>query len=291
MAYKNTQDFFHSSIDGTRLFYQSWQRVKPGTGRVMVFQHGFGEHSDRYGNLLNKFKNSDVNFYALDSRGHGRSDGKRGHVDQFQLYIDDLSDLIKMVKEKEGVQKIFLLGHSLGGVIVLQYAVQGVNQESLHALLVCSPALKVKMNLDKQIKKKAAGFLAKFFPAVTLDANLDLKYISHDQATIDAYKADPLVHGKVSFQMATNLFHLSRSIREKAGIIKVPVYLIHGSDDGIIDVEGSKELYQHLVYKNKQFKIYQGLYHELMNETPEEREKVLTDLKGFVDSIQHEKNH
>ncbi len=290
MAYKNTQDFFHSSIDGTKLFYQSWQKCKPGTGRVIVFQHGFGEHSDRYENLLGKFKNSDVNFYALDSRGHGRSDGKRGHVDQFQLYIDDLSDLVKMVKEKEGVHKIFLLGHSLGGVIVLQYAVQGINQDNLHALLVCSPALKVKMNLDKQIKKRAAAILAKFFPAVTLDANLDLKFISHDQTIIDAYKADPLVHGKVSFQMATNLFHLSRSIRDKASIIRVPVFLIHGSDDGIIDVEGSKELFQHLVYKNKQFKIYQGLYHELMNETPEEREKVLTDLKNFVDSIQHEKN-
>ncbi|MCE9500705.1 MAG: lysophospholipase [Leptospira sp.] len=288
MSYKNEESHFNSSKDGTKIFYQSWTKTKPGAGRVLVFQHGFGEHSGRYGNLLDKFKDSNVNFYALDSRGHGRSEGKRGHVDQFQNYIDDLTEFIDIVKEREKANKIFLLGHSLGGVIVLQYTIEGVNQNNLHALIVSSPAIRVKMNLERQIKKAVARVFAYIMPAVTLDAKLDVKFLSHDLGVVKAYTEDPLVHGMISFQMASNLFNLSRSIRDKAKIIRVPVLLFHGEQDGIADVEGSKELNQSLLYKNKKFKIYPGLYHETMNELPKDREIVLNDIKDFVDSIVRE---
>lgn len=283
MTYSNRQSSFQSSIDGLNIFFQSW--TKPNPEKVIVIQHGFGEHSDRYGNFLKAIENEPYSVYALDSRGHGRSDGKRGHVDQFQRYIDDLADLIRIAKHEESVSKVILLGHSLGGVIALQYATEGFNQDNLLGLIISSPALQVKMDLEKEIKKFAAEILSSIMPAVTLDANLDLKFLSHDESVIEAYKKDPLVHGKISFQMGKNLFHLAAVMNQKAHLIQVPILMIHGEADGIADVEGSKNFFKNLTTSKKELKIYSGLYHELMNELPPDREKVLKDILDFIKGL------
>ncbi|MCB1179508.1 MAG: lysophospholipase [Leptospiraceae bacterium] len=280
MSFANKQSSFQSSIDGTNIFFQSW--TKPDSKKVLVIQHGFGEHSDRYGNILSKLEKEDYNIYALDSRGHGRSDGIRGHVDQFQRYIDDLADLIRIAKKEKSVEKVTLLGHSLGGVISLQYATEGFNQDNLEKLIISSPALKVRMDFEKQVKKLAAEVLSSFLPAVTLDANLDVGFLSHDPEVIKAYQNDPLVHGKVSFQMGKNLFHLAEAMYDKAHLIQVPILIIHGEEDGIADVEGAREFFKRLTAKEKDLKVYNGLFHELMNETQSEREVVLKDVIDFL---------
>lgn len=283
MSFTNTQSNFKSSLDNKNIFFQSW--TKANAKQLLVFQHGFGEHSDRYGNLLNTLKDESISVYALDSRGHGRSEGKRGHVDQFQQYIDDLSDLIRIAKDEQKKEKVILLGHSLGGVISLQYATEGFNQDNLNGLIISSPGLKIKMDLEKEVKKFAAEFLSSFMPSVTLDANLDISFLSHDQSVIEAYKKDPLVHGKVSFQMGKNLFHLGAALMNKARLIKVPIFMTHGDADGITDCEGSKEFFANLVTPNKELKIYPGFFHETMNEIPEYREVVLNDMKKFILSL------
>lgn len=283
MSFTNKQSNFKSSLDNKNIFYQSW--TKPDSKQILVFQHGFGEHSDRYTNLINTLKNESISIYALDSRGHGRSEGKRGHVDQFQQYIDDLADLIRIAKDEQKKEKVILLGHSLGGVISLQYATEGFNQDNLLGMIISSPGLKIKMDLEKEIKKFAAEFLSSFMPSVTLDANLDLNFLSHDKSVIEAYNKDPLVHGKVSFQMGKNLFHLGAALMNKARLIKVPIFMTHGDADGITDCEGSKEFFANLTTPNKELKIYPGYFHETMNEIPEYREVVLGDMKKFILSL------
>ncbi len=283
MSYTNKQSNFKSSIDNKNLFYQSW--TKPNSKQVLVIQHGFGEHSDRYGNLLNTLNDESISIYALDARGHGRSEGKRGHVDQFQNYIDDLSDLIRIAKDEQKVEKVVLLGHSLGGVIVLQYSTEGFNQDNLSGIIASSPGLKIKMDFEKEVKKFAAQVLSSIMPSTTLDANLDLQFLSHDQSVIEAYKKDPLVHGKVSFQMGLNLFNLGSALMKKAHLLTVPIFMIHGDADGIVDCEGTKEFYSHLTTPNKEIKIYPGLFHEMMNELPKDKEIVLRDIKNFILSL------
>ncbi len=280
MSFVNKQSNFQSSIDGTNIFYQSWR--KPDSKKVLVIQHGFGEHSDRYSNIRNFIENDQFDIYALDTRGHGRSDGPRGHVDQFQRYIDDLADLIRIAKQETGVSKVNLLGHSLGGVISLQYATEGFNQDNLEKIIISSPALKVRMDLEKQVKKYAAEFLSNFFPAATLDANLDVNFLSHDKEVVKAYQNDPLVHGKISFQMGANLFHLAHAMYDKAHLIQIPILMIHGEADGIADVLGSREFFKRVTSKTRDLKVYPGLFHELMNEVKEDREKVLTDIRAFL---------
>ena len=283
MSYINKQSNFKSSLDNKNIFYQSW--TKPNPTHVLILQHGFGEHSDRYKNILDTLKDESISVYALDSRGHGRSEGKRGHVDQFQNYIDDLSDLIRIAKEEEKKQKVVLLGHSLGGVIALQYATEGFNQENLSGIIASSPGLKIKMDFEKEIKKFAAQILSSIMPSTTLDANIDLQFLSHDQSVIEAYKKDPLVHGKVSFQMGLNLFNLGSALFQKAHLISVPIFMIHGDADGITDYEGTKEFFSNLTTPNKEIKIYPGLFHEMMNELPKDKEIVLRDVKNFILSL------
>jgi len=282
MSYQHTTGSIASSHDGFELFMQKW--IPSQVRRVFVVQHGFGEHSGRYGNLLDALDGTGAAVYAIDSRGHGKTGGKRGHVDQFQNYVDDLADLIQLARKENMNDEVYLLGHSLGGVIALQYATQGTNQGNLSALILSSPGLVIHMDFGKQIKKGLAATLSRIMPAVTLDANLDLKFLSHDQAVIDAYKADPLVHGKISFQMGSNLFHVGSALFKKSEQLTVPLYLFHGESDQIVSSEGSKRLYDCAGSKDKTLKIYPNLFHETMNETLADKTKVLGDLKAWIDA-------
>lgn len=282
MAYKHATGSITSSHDGFELFMQKW--IPAQVRRVFVVQHGFGEHSGRYGNLLEALDGTGAAFYAIDSRGHGNTGGKRGHVDQFQNYVDDLADLIQLARKENMNDEVYLLGHSLGGVIALQYATQGTNQTNLSALILSSPGLVIQMDFGKQIKKGLAATLSRIMPAVTLDANLDLKFLSHDQAVIDAYKADPLVHGKISFQMGSNLFHVGSALFKKSEQLTIPVYIFHGAADQIVSAEGSKRLFECAGSKDKTLKIYDGLFHETMNEAEADKRKVLGDLKAWIDA-------
>jgi len=279
--YQQFESDFVSSHDRFKLYWQKWI-PKGDLKRVIVIQHGFGEHCGRYGNVLSTFSDTGTAFYALDSRGHGRSPGKRGHVDQFQQYVDDLADLIHMAREETKQNEVFLLGHSLGGVIALQYALQGTNQLNLRGLIVSSPALEIQMDLEKEVKKVLVTVFSSVLPSFTLDANLEIDYLSHDKKVVEDYKNDPLVHGQVSFQMAENLFLLGRAIYDKVKHLKVPIYIYQGTDDGIVSPKGSTRLHEMVASSDKTLKLYDGLYHETMNEISPEKEKVLEDLKNWV---------
>jgi len=281
VAMQHTTGSFRSSHDGFEIFRQTWLPDGPIL-RTVVIQHGFGEHSGRYGNVLEVFAGTGTAFYALDSRGHGRTGGIRGHIDQFQIYVDDLADLVSLARQESGKEKVILLGHSLGGVIALQYAIQATHQEALQALVVSSPGLMVQMDLAKSIKKAIGGALARFFPSAVVDANLELKFLSHDGGVIEAYVKDPLVHGKVSFQMATNLFNIGKVIYEKVAVLKVPIYIFHGKADGIVSYRGSELLFEKLTATDRTLKLYPDLYHETMNEASPAKEQVLADLKTWV---------
>lgn len=145
------------------------------------------------------------------------------------------------------------------------------------------------MDFKKKFKKFAADFLSKISPSLIVEAELDLRYLSHDPEVIEAYKQDPLVHGKVSLKMGAELLKIGPKLIKKANVLRCPVLILHGQEDGLVDVNGSTELYKNLIYRNKRIKVYPGLYHELMNEFPEHRDAVLNDIQTFLETIQREK--
>lgn len=280
MAYQHTQDHFFAAADYCRIFWQKW--IPEGPVRaVLIFQHGLGEHSGRYQNLLNAMQDSGVALYAMDARGHGRSEGIRGHVDPFGQYADDLHQLVQIAKEEQQVQKVFLLGHSLGAVIAADYALR--QQEELLGLILSSSGVLPYVSGYYALVKKISGVMAIFFPDLSLGSYLKLKYISHDNEVVTQYKSDPLTHGKATPSLGNALFNIHEKHFAKASGLSVPLLVFHGTDDLITDPEGSKQFYQLAGSQDKSLKLYKGLYHETMNEIPVCRVDVLKDVRRWVE--------
>lgn len=281
-SYNNTQSEFKSSKDGLKIFYQKWTPASNKTERVLLVQHGIGEHSNRYNNIIQKLSGTGTSIYALDSRGHGRSQGKRGHVNQFQEFVDDLAQLIEIVKSENSDIPLHLLGHSMGSLISGKYALEPVFQKNLTTLILSAGAFEIQTTIDMEVKKMAGEFLSFIVPAFTLPSGLDINLLSHDKEVVKEYKNDPMVHGMISTQLATNMFKLGDTILKKGSVIKIPVFIFHGGDDRITSPAGSKKLYEKISSEDKQLKIYEGLYHETMNEIGDKKEVVLDNVKDWL---------
>jgi len=263
--------------DGLRLFTQSW--VPPKAEKHLIIHHGFGEHSDRYGNVLQVLEDQRIAVYSFDARGHGRSQGKKGDSPGIFRYVRDLEQFLLHLKEKWGIRKPFLLGHSMGGLVAASFATTQLNQWEIAGLLLSAPGLRVTLTPLMQVKKTAGKLLSFMKEDLIMEAGLDENLISHDEAVRKAYHSDPLVHGKVSVRMALSLLEAGEEVLRKAGKVRIPVWIGHGSDDGIASPEGAMEFYERVSSVDRSLQIYEGLYHEIFNEI---RPEPLQDLRNWL---------
>ncbi len=281
MIYQHSTHTLTTTTDPVKLFWQQW--VPDGAiERVVVFQHGMGEHAGRYQHLLNTFADTGTACYALDARGHGRSPGRRGYLTHFERFADDLGDLIRVARSENDRQPVFLLGHSLGGAIALDFALRPGNQAHLRGLILSSAVIELPQSGVNRVLRPTARLLARVAPGVVLDTMLRQVDLSRDAEAVAAYRADPLVHGKAAVLLGHTLFRLNRRFYAEAHRLRVPVYLFHGTADRITSPEGSKKFFERLTTADKKLNLYEGLYHETMNELPADRKKVLTDLREWV---------
>ncbi|HRP70343.1 MAG TPA: lysophospholipase [Turneriella sp.] len=279
---QNTPFVLKNHKDGFELYAQTW---KPESySKVMVIQHGFGEHSNRYKNLLQFAEKNNTAVYALDARGHGKTPGKRGHVDDFNLYANDLVLLIEKATTENANKPIFLLGHSMGALVAALATLQGDTAKKLKGLVLSSGGFLPVLDTVKAIKKTAASLLANFVPAAVVDAGLDIRLLSRDEQSVKEYQSDPLVHGKISFRMGSDLFRYGQELIELAPRFTLPLYVFHGDADGIARVEGSKAFFNAAGSQDKTLKIYPGFYHETMNEPFVDRQTVLTNLFDWINA-------
>ena len=282
MDYTNENGFFRSEIDNTRLFYQSWIPANPRPNAHLVINHGFGEHSDRYTHVLEAFQGSGVSLYSMDMRGHGRSEGKRGDAPGVYAFAQDLETYLSLLRKERGIMRPLLLGHSLGGVVVLYFVLKHSNQWELSGLLTSGAALRVKQTPLMKIKKVSGRLLNLIIPETTMPAGLEENFISHDEEELNRYKTDPLIHGMLSIRLGMDILDASASILRRAEKLKIPLYMAHGEADGITLPSGSVEFFRNCSSANKKLMLYPELYHEIFNETREQRDRVLSDLKNWV---------
>lgn len=270
-----------SSIDGIDLVLHRW--VPDGVVKhVLVIHHGFGDHGLRYQGVIEALNRGDTAFYALDARGHGHSQGKRGHARQFDDFVTDLHTAVQWAQKEFPAATVALFGHSMGGAIVLNYCLRESFQRDIKFLLVSAPALRVKMTVSILIKKLIGESLAKYFPAYVVKAGLDPSRLSHDARIVRAYQEDALVHGDISLALGAALFAIGDQIISQAKKITIPVYLFHGTSDQICLPVGSEELFHQLASEDKQLRFYPKLRHETFNESEEGRRQVLSDLANWV---------
>ncbi|MBN1690586.1 MAG: lysophospholipase [Dehalococcoidia bacterium] len=268
----NQKEGHFKGTDNFNLYWRCWLpdgQVKA----VILVAHGLGEHISRYNNLVNKVVPLGYAVYGLDHRGHGKSEGQRVYIDRFQTYLKDLNLLYQMAHKDNPDKKIFLYGHSMGGLIATVYALQ--YQNDLVGLVISAPALKPGESISPAIIAMAR-FLSAVTPKLGVQA-LDSTYISKDKSVVEAYDKDPLVYrGKVTARLGSELFSTMKAVDSKLQSIVIPLLILQGSEDKMVNQEGAKALFEKAGSKDKTLKIYEGFYHEVHNEPGKDR--VFTDM-------------
>lgn len=291
-----TEAYFKTH-DQHRLFYQKITPDKKSRGdppkAVLICVHGVNEHSGRYSNLIDAFS-EDFTLYLFDHRGHGRSDGVRSHVEDFDEYINDVAAFVDLVfaenkTSKGDSPKIFLIGHSLGGQIVVNYLarfskddpLKGDSPKSgLSGLVLSSPCLRLKMKLNP-IKKMLADKLSQWAPKLKMPNDISPNWISRDPDVVKDYKKDPLVGKAVSVRLAQEILTNLATVLDAAPKIKIPALIMHAGDDKITDPQGTIDFFAEMNVKDKTLKIYPGFYHELFNDIG--KEEVFADVRAWLE--------
>jgi alpha-beta hydrolase superfamily lysophospholipase len=255
-----------TTTDGIRLYVK--RRVIENARGEVVIAHGFGEHSGRYGPLADYLNRELYSVTAYDHRGHGLSDGLPGHVENFKEYEDDLDKLIASVRERADARPIFLIGHSMGGLVALRYlAKQG---SGLAGAIISAPLIAMAVPVSAH-KLMIARVSARMAPRMRLDNEINPASLSRDPAVGKAYATDPLVNRKVSARWFAEATRAMDEVKTWAAQIACPLLVLHGTDDKLASCDATKELFARLGSTDKELGIYSGYYHELFNE-PEKHE-------------------
>ena len=266
------------SPDGLNIFYRVY-RAEDEKGRLVI-AHGLGEHAGRYGTVAAQLLPRGISIWAPDHRGHGRSDGPRGHISSFYQYIDDLHTLIGFSREHlpEGM-KLFLLGHSMGGLIALRFAARF--PDVIDGLIISSPALGVPQK-PSPLLTGIARILSTLRPTFGFPNGLDASKISHDEAVVRAYLDDPLVHARVSARWFTEFIAAMEAANRSVSEMQLPILMQIAGDDHLTSVDASKQFFEGIPAADKTLRLYEGLYHEVYNEEKQQRAHVLDDLESWL---------
>ena len=273
----NLNETILNAKDGTALFTRTWRPDTVAIGTVCLV-HGLGEHCGRYHHVADFLNRSGYTVLAFDLRGHGKSGGKRGDTPAFQSYMDDITVLLDKARRDFPGRPRFLYGHSLGGVLVLNYALR--LRPRLAGIIATSPGLRTTFE-EQHLKLSLVHLLAPLMPGLTLPNGLDVQALSIDPQVILAYQQDDLVHDRASLRLAKESFSAIEWAFEHAAEFSMPLLLIHGTHDRIAYSQGS-QLFASQVKSDCTLKLWEGGYHELHNEP--ERAKVLQFIADWLNN-------
>lgn len=277
---KHTEGTF-TGYGGLELYAQCW-RPQGEAKATLAIVHGFGEHSGRYGNVVNWFVPKGYIVCAFDMRGMGRSPGQRGHINNWTELREDTRAFLQWARAQDAKRPLFLLGHSQGGLVVLDYALH--YPEELAGVVVSGPTVgKLPVSPPMIV---LARLLSSVWPRFTQDVKLDATALSRDPAVPAAYVSDPLVHGLATARLGTEILKTIEWVQAQAGNMTVPCLIVHGGADRLIPPEGSRLFFEKMTLADKNRYEYEGYYHEVYNDVGKER--VLADVEAWLERHMHE---
>jgi acylglycerol lipase len=259
--------------DGIEIFVKQNPVDQPRA--VVVIVHGICEHLGRYAYTASRFNEWGYSVYRFDNRGHGRSGGERGFVEGYERFLEDTDLVVQAARQENPGLPIFLLGHSMGGFISVAYGIKYPDRLSglIHsgAAVMILPAVKDLGDFDYNAQ-----------PLMPIPNSLS-NLICHDPAVVKAYDDDPLVLKEFTMKLMGEIFIRGVNwVLENIGDYRYPCLILHGGDDQIVPAEASRNLYDQIASTDKQLKIYEGLYHEILNEP--EKETVLADIHQWIEA-------
>jgi len=260
------------------IYYQSWLPDDKAKAALLIV-HGLAEHSGRYGNLVNHLVPAGYAAYGLDHYGHGKSDGDRVYVDRFSAFIDGLECYETMVRAWQPDLPIFLVGHSMGGLIGAYYLLD--HQAGLAGAVLSGPAVKIPSNISGATIL-AGKILSTLAPKARL-LPLEVAAISRDQEVVKAYVSDPLVYtGKMTARLSVEMLKAMQRVTAEARKITLPIFILNGGADRLVEPDAARMLYAGVSSQDKKLTIYEGFFHEVYNEP--EREQPLNDVETWLNS-------
>lgn len=242
---------------------------------LIVLIHGLGEHAGRYPEYLQTFVEQGICIYAMDLRGHGKSPGKRGHTAPRNLILEDVDALCQHAKKEYPDIPLFIYGHSMGGNIGLYHRLHGKFRPK--GYIITSPWIKLYNEIPGHIVV-LMKVISKITPKLCIKSNLDREALSSDQSLIDC-DTDPLCHGFISVQTGLDCYNGAKEILAKSDAEKEDLLLLHGSDDRICSVEGSRSFMKNAP-KSCTYIEFEGNYHELHFD--KDRDKVAQVVSSWI---------
>jgi alpha-beta hydrolase superfamily lysophospholipase len=275
-AVDSSDGSFHSA-SGANIFYRCWAPSEPRA--VLLLAHGLAEHSGRYDEFARYLADAGIVTYALDHPGHGQSDGRRGHIGRFEEYTDTLGQLLSLARQAHADCPFVLLGHSMGGLIAADFLLQ--HQSEFVAAALTGAAIQAPQQ-PPRIALFVNKMIATVMPRLGV-MQLDASGVSRDPQVVSDYENDPLVYrGMVTAGLVNGIFSAMNRVVANAAAIRLPMLIMHGGVDSLTAVDGSKLLHETIGSEDKKIVIYDGLYHEILNEP--ERLNVMDDILQWLDS-------
>jgi alpha-beta hydrolase superfamily lysophospholipase len=264
-------------VGGVRIVYDVWTPNTEPTG-VVILCHGYAEHARRYDHVAERFGEAGLITYAIDLRGHGRSGGKRVYLKKISDYTDDFHHLVGIATAAYPELKRVVLGHSMGGGVVFTYGVE--HPDDYAAMVLSGPAVYAQ-DAVSSVMIVVANVLGSILPGLPVE-DLPADAVSRDPEVVAAYEADPLVHhGKLPAGIAKALIGVGSTMPQRAAALTAPLLVVHGGQDKLIPVDGSRRLIECVGSADVNLKVYPELYHEVFNEP--ERAVVLDDVVSWIE--------
>lgn len=259
-------------------YYRSWKIENPKA--VILLVHGLGEHCQRYEAIAKALNNSGYDVCSMDLPNHGCSDGRKGHVDSFVFFQQAVLGLYQRIKDDSPNKPIFILGHSMGGLIVSHFLID--HQGKFKGAVLSGPAIET-------IEKPPAWevwlikTMAKILPKTGMVSTVDGSAVSRSPEVVQAYNNDPLVNAnKLSAKLLVEFADSMDSVKQSVSVIKLPLLIMHGTEDQLTSPSGSQWLFDNVASKDKTIRLYEGLYHEIFNEP--EGPKIYQEVIDWLDS-------
>ncbi len=266
-----------NSVDGIKLYYI--KNIPKFMKAIILIIHGFSEHVGKYDYIKNKLIQCNYGIYRYDVRGHGRSEGKRGYIRHYNLFIEDLKTIIKLIKYENPDKPIFVLGFSMGAFIALSYGINDFHK--IDGQILSSPAV-IHSWFIRGLSGKILEYLSYICPNIKIKTKLHKFFLPND-TTNKSNENDKLVLNQATLRFYVEfLVKGSCWLNQNINKYKVPCLLLHGEEDYIIDKKISINLFNKISSQDKQLKIYSGLKHEIINNCTENL--IVSDVDAWINS-------
>ncbi|NIS83153.1 MAG: alpha/beta fold hydrolase [Anaerolineales bacterium] len=264
---------FISASDGVQLFWQAWEPDRPARS-VVCLLHGIGEHTGRYSHVADALVAANIAMHAIDLRGHGQSEGPRGHTPSLEQWLDDIDLMLERAGTRQGR---FLYGHSLGGSLAIIHILNRF--PTLSGVIASGPAFRRSFDVPA-IKVFLGKLMANVWPTFSQHSGLDPRNVSRDPAVVKAYAEDPLVHDWATARLFIVATVLGEDALARAPDFHAPLLLLQASEDRLVDVGASEAFFVNAGSTDKTLRLYEDFYHEVHNEP--QKDSVIEEIVQWV---------